>query len=130
MDKMGAWNPRSNKQKNDIIACAETNIVWNNKQIAQAKKIMRDKKIKNTMITSSSTIKGKSNYYQPGGTATIITEKWTGRVTNPIHDNRGCRKWNGVSIRINTKKYLHLISTYRPTKGETDLTFYKQNKKS
>ena len=74
-----------------IIGCAETNIPWLNEHkqtiIQHAKNANAQKPI---LTTSNSILTGKSKHYQPGGIATIMHKKWTGRFVKEINDPRGC----------------------------------------
>jgi hypothetical protein len=74
----------------DIFGVSETNIKWDTKIQGEARsKCQKHDAYNKVLLNTSSSTDPTLNHYQPGGTATIITNKWTGRATEPIIDPSG-----------------------------------------
>lgn len=112
-------------QKIDIFGICESNINWNtnNRMLAKAK---CQKAYGLAMISTSSSNESTKTEYQPGGTATIITGKYTGRVTQPIQDLSGMGRWSGYKLRRNSNSCINIITVYRPTVSSGIHTTYQQ----
>jgi hypothetical protein len=112
----------------DIFGVSETNIKWNAKLRSEARAKCQKQDIYNkVLIDTSSSIDQTINNYQPGGTATLITNKWTGRATQPINDTSGMGRWSGYKLQTNTNTYLNVITVYRPTISKGLSTCYQQH---
>lgn len=110
----------------DIFGIAETNIKWNKKHQTTARRLCQRHYNSALIATSSSNDITKTDY-QPGGTATIITNKWTGRSTSNIHDTSGLGRWSGFKMRRNNNKHLNVITVYQPTISNGSQTCYQQH---
>jgi hypothetical protein len=80
------------------------------------------------VATSSSTDHAKTDF-QPGGTLTAVTGKWTGRCFDTVKDKSGLGRWSGHSLQTSTTA-VHILSAYRPVQGSNDAanhTFYQQH---
>jgi hypothetical protein len=112
--------------QDDLFGTTETNINWNN--------ILRDEArsqchqhYKTVIISTYSRIEPTKTSYQPGGTATVITDKWTGRSTKQIKDTSGLGRWSGFQLqRNNPNEYFNIITAYRPTILNGIHTCYQQ----
>jgi hypothetical protein len=117
--------------KNDIFGTVETNIDWNSNLQATARRISQSAYQSSLVSTSSSSDHGISDF-QPGGTITTITEKWTGRAVKSFADTRGLGRWSGYTLQRSNNTYLHIVSAYRlvsvsgPNHDNTH-TFSQQN---
>jgi hypothetical protein len=111
----------------DIFGVSETNIKWDTKLRNDARtKSQKKDSYTNVLIDTSSSTDPTINSYQPGGTATIITNKWTGRAALPIHDTSGMGKWSGYKLQTNTNSFLNILTVYRPNISKGLHTCYQQ----
>lgn len=99
----------------DIICVAETNIIWNHYNYTQCSQIIR-KYYKQNKITTSNCSEITLGDYQPGGTATITTDKWTTRVIQPANDPSGLGRWSGIQLRCKSHQSIYIITAYCPHK--------------
>jgi hypothetical protein len=113
----------------DIFGAADTNLDWSF-QSCQIARTTCQLFFKNAVIsTSSSSDHGKSDF-QPGGTITAITGKWTGRCSHSIADKSGMGRWSGYMLQKANQKYVHIMTAYRPVSASNtgdSHTFYQQN---
>jgi hypothetical protein len=63
------------------------------------------------MTTSTRSLKFKT-IYKPGGTATIVMKKWSGRIMETVTDPLGQGRWSGFQLRTKDKN-LVIITAYR-----------------
>jgi hypothetical protein len=115
--------------KVDIFGAAETNLDWTpqSKQIARN---MCQSVYKNATITTSSSNDHGKTEYQPGGTLTVVTGKWTGRCSHQVTDKSGMGRWSGQVLQKSDNQLLYVVTAYRPVEvsSVTDShTFYHQN---
>jgi hypothetical protein len=98
----------------DIVGCAETNILWTESKRKYAQYQISKHLKQANLAVSSSNAAGHTDY-QPGGVATCINSKWTGRILEQINDSSGLGRWAGhilngkennniVVITISTKQ--------------------------
>jgi hypothetical protein len=66
----------------DIFGVAETNIKWNAKLQEIARTMGQQRHFHAALLATLSSTDHTRTDYQPGGTATIITNTWTGRSTS------------------------------------------------
>jgi hypothetical protein len=113
----------------DVFGVAETNIDWKGPTRTIARNQCQSF-YKNALIaTSSSTDHGTSDF-QPGGTLTTVTGRWTGRNTKSITDPFGMGRWSDFSLQKSDSSLVHIITAYRPvtTSFDSDAhTFSHQN---
>ena len=96
----------------DLLALAETNINWNNRTTNhQVRNIMKKYWPQSLMATSSMTT-NRNVIYQPGGTLTILGNKWSGGA-NGSQDPSGMGRWNAFKITGRQSHHLHIITVYR-----------------
>jgi hypothetical protein len=110
----------------DIFGVTKTNIAWNITHQATARQIIQQQ-YKSAIISTSSSIDKSRTDYQPGVTATFVTNKWTGRHTSIIRDTSGMGRWSGTKLRQNDNKHLNILTVYRPTIGDGINTCYQQH---
>ena len=112
----------------DIIGYAETNIYWDEHNKLAARKLKISKYKKCIMSTSRSS-DCTNSYHQQGGTATIITQNYTERITSDLSDKSGLGRWSGVRMRRKNGKHLSIITAYCPhidTKWGKDTCYQQQ----
>jgi hypothetical protein len=102
----------------DIIGTAETNLDWTpaSRNIART---TCQSFYQNAILTTSSSIDHAKTDFQPGGTLTTVTGKWTGRCFNTVTDKSGMGRWLGHSLQTSTNA-VHILSAYRPVQGSND----------
>jgi hypothetical protein len=109
----------------DMFGCAETNTTWTDTKRKYAQyQIQKINKQANLSVCSSTEV-GSSDY-QPGGVASCITGKWTGRITETINDPSGLGRWAGHIIHGGKDNNIVVITAYRPTKSLGFQTNYQQ----
>jgi hypothetical protein len=93
----------------DMASLSETNIDW--RSVAKSKFYEKFRRIyhKLRISTSSSTIKYTTNY-QPGGTLTMLTDKYTGRVTG-TGDDSSLGRWSYIEI-LGRGRTILLVTVY------------------
>ena len=102
------------KNKVAMFGLTETNVEWNkHKNQAIMKSVLRKHFRHATMQTSTSTMKFTDDY-KPGGTCTVTTNNWTGRILTQISDNTGQGRWSGNIIRAHWFN-IAVITAYRGT---------------
>jgi hypothetical protein len=95
----------------DIFGNTETNINWNNKIRSEARTKCQQH-FQSALINTSSNNEPTKTKYQPGGTATIILNKYTGRATKPIIDFSGMGRWSGYQLQGNNNQTTNVITAY------------------
>jgi hypothetical protein len=63
-------------------------------------------------MTISSLQTSLKTHYIPGGTGTVLFNKWTSRFINDITDPTDMGRWSGMKLRINDDINLHYITAY------------------
>jgi hypothetical protein len=109
----------------DIFGCAETNLAWTEAKRKYAQHLLQNQLQQANMTVASSSEIGATDY-QPGGTTTCITGKYTGRIIEQIHDNSGLGRWSGHILLGRANKHIVIITAYRPTKSDGYNTAYQQ----
>jgi hypothetical protein len=111
----------------DIFGTTKTNINWNTKICMEARNILQQKdNFNSAQIATSSSNEPTLTNYQPGGTATVITYKWTGRVIKQLNDTSGMGRWSGFQMQTNQEHNFNIITVYRPTVSQGIHTCYQQ----
>jgi hypothetical protein len=101
----------------DIIGFAETNVKWNLHIRNQVTSVLQ-KAYKIVQTTTSSNNEPRKNHYQPGGTFTAATSKYTGRIRSTITDDSNMGRWSGFTLSTNFQHNLHIITVYQSVKSE------------
>lgn len=110
----------------DIIGTAETNMLWTESVRRRAQHLMKQSVQTQTHIATSSSIDAGLSDYQPGGTATGIFGKWTGRIITTTNDKSGMGRWSGFILNTKNNMKLIILTVYIPTKTEGNNTTYQQ----
>ncbi len=77
----------------------ETNINWSQKeQRDKLKQVLRDSCTLSSLQTSR-LVEPFLSSYQPGGTATILTNRWTSRIISRGEDPLGLGRWSYITLR-------------------------------
>jgi hypothetical protein len=112
--KWNEINATMAKNKVAMFGLTETNVDWNkHKNQAIMTLVLRKHFRHATMQTSTSTMKFTDDY-NLGGTCTVTTNNWTGRILTQICDNTGQGRWSGNIIRAHWFN-IAVITAYRVT---------------
>jgi hypothetical protein len=102
----------------DWALFSETNIGWRSE--AKRKVYEKFQRIYHqTKISASSSSIKYNSLYQPGGTATLVTDKYTGRVTK-YEDDKDLGRWSYLKI-LGKGRTILLVTIYQvcDTHGQT-----------
>jgi hypothetical protein len=109
----------------DIAGIAETNVSWTEPRRLHAQQILKRHARQAHMAVSSSNDVG-CNEYLPGGIASCVVGKWTGRIVETITDKSGLGRWAGHILTSRNNTHTVVITAYRPVKAPGFLTTYQQ----
>jgi hypothetical protein len=98
------------KSKVDIFGTTETNINWNNK-IQDEARSQCQQHYQSALINTASSIEHTKTSYQPGGTATVLTNKLTGRSTKTIQDGGQVSNYIETVPTTTSTSSLHIDQT-------------------
>ncbi len=99
----------------EIICLSETNTSWNLfSSINNTKRILHQVWKSSTFQVSQCAEKFRSTY-QPGGTATIIANNWTSRITDRGEDPFHLGRWSYITLTGQWNKLITLITAYWPS---------------
>jgi hypothetical protein len=110
-----------------ILCLAETNLNWEPKQLAAAKKCFR-KTWSHSCIQPSQGAELFDSSYQPGGTLTAVVVCWTSRVEEKGGDPYGLGRWSFIALRGATNSKIFIVTAYRvcDNKESGPKTAYRQ----
>eukprot|EP00957_Ditylum_brightwellii_P079538 6047680-Ditylum_brightwellii.AAC.1 len=93
----------------------ETNKTGTGQEYTKNKHIINKVWQKNKLETTSSKEQTKTDF-QPGGTATLITDKWLSYVCNLGRDEAG--RWSYIMLKGTKNRKVTVISAYRVCKNQ------------
>jgi hypothetical protein len=100
----------------DVTCLPETNADWKQSSIrASCNALLRRHFKHHRLITSSSTA-AALHAYLPGGTATLVTNGFTGRIANSGSDPRGLGRWTYVRIKGKSNARILVVTIYQVCK--------------
>lgn len=120
--------PILHKWNVDIMAYSETNIQWREDDKISIKNLIKPS-YQNCLISTSNSSAPSQSYYQQGGTCTITTNSFTGRVCENLSDTTGLGRWSGQRLRCGNSKHLSIITAYCPiidTKYDSNTCYQQQ----
>jgi len=95
------------------ICLAETNLNWHHSQHhASLRRCLH----KNWSASKYQTSVPKENFlgdYQPGGTVTLVVDRWTSRVISSGADPYGLGRWSYLKLRGKQDRQICIITAYR-----------------
>ena len=96
----------------DCLGLVETNINWKNAMVKHKIQNTFRKYWQKTLIATSSTSILHTGIYQPGGTLSLVGDKWTGggRI---YEDTSGLGRWTELRLHGRQKRQLSIITVYR-----------------
>ena len=103
-------------QQIDVLCLSETNVEWRH-PITSTRIPAITKRFFNQsrLITSSSAVKFQ-RIFKPGGTATLITNEWTGRILTCEQDSSGLGRWTTTKMTGKRHKKIAIITAYQVCK--------------
>lgn len=110
----------------DIVGNVETNILWTESLRRQAQYLIRNSARTQAHTAVASSIDSGTTNFQPGGTATTVFGKWTGRLVTTTNDKSGMGRWSGVILNTKHNQKLIIVTVYMPTKSDGNNTTYQQ----
>jgi hypothetical protein len=109
----------------DIVGFAETNIKWDIRRHNQTSQAFK-RVYKQCTISTASGSKTCVLAYQPGGTVTVATGKYTGRITKNIKDTNSMGRWTGLRFATNYDHFINVVTVYQSVKADGIHTSYRQ----
>ena len=113
------------------ICLAETNLNWHHTQHKLSLRRCLHRNWKTSRFQPSIPTEEFLGNYQPGGTVTIITDRWTSRITTTGMDPYGLGRWSYVTLRGKADTAICIITAYRVCndKYSGPKTAYQQQKR-
>ena len=114
--------------KSDIIGSCETGLYWKQPETRQKihNNTRKHLKIK-TNINHSKNKATSGTSFLPGGTMTITTGFWTGRIMSPLTDPAEMGRWSGTKYNLKNDRHLYIISAYRTCPIPSNIVLTKSN---
>ena len=96
----------------DIVLLPETNLCWNRYDVVMATTKHRKNTFRFSKQVTSNSQRSYSNAYQPGGTASIVTNNVVGRFHSSITDE-SLGRWSISNLILNNGKQLSIVCCYQ-----------------
>jgi hypothetical protein len=96
----------------DVIGLAETNLHWNTRTTNAARNIFQ-KTFKTVQLNVSNNKDPSRSTFQPGGTLTAITNRFTGYITGTVEDPSNMGRWSGFTLSTNFQTEIHILTVYQ-----------------
>jgi hypothetical protein len=103
--------------KIDITCLAETNVDWKKPFVRSACHDILRRHFKHHRLIPSVSPASTAKAYLPGGTATIVTDGYTGRIAESGVDPRGLGRWSFVRIKGKTDARILVVTVYQVCKS-------------
>ncbi len=95
------------------ICLPETNTNWGHRSSHKLFSTILHKTWKHTSYSVSHTKEEFEGINQPGGTANIISDKWSSRVLDKGTDPFGLGRWSHITLRGAAKRKVLVVTAYR-----------------
>ena len=100
----------------DCLCLAETNLEWRHPLVAHKIPTITKRFFNHSrMVSTSSAIKFE-RIYKPGGTASLITNEWTGRIIASETDSSGLGRWTTFTLNGKRHRKIAIITAYQVCK--------------
>ena len=99
-----------------LFGLTETNLEWNRYKNQSIMKAVLNKHFKQSIMTTSTSKLHFPEDYKQGGTCTVITNNWSGRVLQYVSDDIGQGRWSGMVIRAHWFN-VAIITAYQVTQS-------------
>jgi hypothetical protein len=96
-----------------LIGIVETNINWNQPSHLRLAHSITKRHFSTSALVPSTHPTTFLSPVQPGGTLSILTERWVSRLITKGQDPYGLGRWSYFSLRRNDNKEVVIISVYR-----------------
>ena len=103
--------------KIDVACLAETNVDWKKPSVRSACHDLLRRHFKHHRLITSNSPATTRYVYLPGGTATIATNGYTGRIAESGSDPKGMGQWSYVQIKGKTDTRILVITVYQVCKS-------------
>ncbi len=100
-----------------LICFSETNFNWKVKHLASMMVNIIRKTWRTTAVQMSHHSETFKSSYQPGGTLTIVTDRWVSRITSRGTDPFGMGRWSYILLRGNKGEKIMIVTAYRVCKA-------------
>jgi hypothetical protein len=113
------------------ICLAETNLNWNHSQHSTALRRCLHRNWSSSKFQPSIPEEKFIGNYQPGGTITIVTDRWTSKVITTGSDPYGLGRWSYIILKGKADVHICIITAYRvcDEKFTGPKTAYQQQKR-
>ncbi len=95
------------------ICLAETNLNWNHSQHSTALRHCLHRNWSSSKYQFSIPEEKFIGNYQPGGTLTIVTDRWTSKVITTGSDPYGLGRWSYIILKGKADVHICIITAYR-----------------
>jgi len=113
------------------ICLAETNLNWNHSQHSTALRRCLHRNWSSSKFQFSIPEEKFIGNYQPGGTLTIVTDRWTSKVITTGSDPYGLGRWSYIILKGKADVHICIITAYLvcDDKSTGPKTAYQQQKR-
>jgi hypothetical protein len=96
----------------DVACLPETNTNWKKPRLKHEYYSTLQKHFKHHRLVTATSQATAAHSYLPGGTATIVTNEWTGRLTDTGDDPRGLGRWSYIRTKGKSEQRLLVVTAY------------------
>ena len=97
----------------DCLCLSEINLEWKNPLVAQKIPAITKRFFNHSKFVAASSSIKFDRIYKPGGTASLITNEWTGRILNCDTDTTGLGRWTTITLNGKRHRKIAIISAYQ-----------------
>jgi hypothetical protein len=100
----------------DLACLPETNADWKKYSIRSACNALLRRHFRHHRLITSTSTADATHAYLPGGTATIVTNGYTGRIASSGSDPRGLGRWTYVRLKGKNNSRILVVTIYQVCK--------------
>jgi hypothetical protein len=100
----------------DIACLPETNADWKKYGALKACHALLRQHLRHHRLITSCSKANAAHSFLPGGTATIVANNWTGRISDSGEDPHGMGRWSFVRTKGKTAQKLLVVTVYQVCK--------------
>ena len=97
----------------DVLCLSETNVEWRHHHVSARLEAITKKFFRHSRLTTASSSIKFERMFKPGGTATLITNEWTGRILKCESDPSGLGRWTTAMLTGKQHRKIAIISAYQ-----------------
>jgi hypothetical protein len=106
----------------DIFGLSETGVNWKQAHPRdQCDQTLQDFWPRSRLVGSTSDIPSKEEV-QRGGTCTVVTKKWTGRIESSCSDHHGLGRWSHVRLNGKNGRRVTIVTVHQACKQNISTT--------